>query len=169
MRKFAEDAVATTYVDTEQFIFKVVHEFIAKYGGNFEDLVEHAGLCFMKAYLQFDPSRANFLTCLRWKVWRNLQELYRQRARHNKVSFIEFDPEVNVTPKQFSRLEFLDNLSEDARLVAVLAMDTAWELQPSPQAVRALLREYLKQPAIGWGAARIKQSFMEIRQALATQ
>jgi hypothetical protein len=162
-----QDAMAETYCDTELLIYNTVHEFVRTYGGRFEDLVEYAGICFVKAYHKYDPTKAKFSTWLRWVVWKNLQELYRQRARHNgKVVFIDLDQELYLAPPTFNRLLFLDSLSDDARLVVSVALDTHWQT-PDPKAIRSLIREYLRQPAIGWSGQRVRESFKEVCMALA--
>lgn len=165
---YCEDAITETYTDTERLIYKTIHQFVRRYGGNVEELKEYVGLCFVRAYRSYDRDKAAFSTWLRWRVWTYLMELYRQRARESsRLTFMDLDPDAHTAPRMFNRLAFVDNLSEDARLVVELALDTPWQSQPSPQAIRGCLWAYLRQPAIGWQAARIRQSFREVRLALA--
>jgi len=162
-----QDAVNETYADFELLVFKTVHEFVAETGGRFEDWMEHAGPLFMIAYDGWDPRRSKFSTYLRWVLWRGLQEVQRRLAKRNgKVIFTEIDPELWEAPRTFDRVAFMDGLSEDARLVVAAALDTPWGFDPDPPQVRALLRDYLSQPALGWSPQRIRDSFREIRRAL---
>jgi DNA-directed RNA polymerase specialized sigma24 family protein len=168
MRKVHPDAVAETYNDTERLLYHTIHQFVAAKGGSFEDLKEYAGLYFVNAYHRYNRDKqVRFSTWLRFSVWHSLLELYRKRARNeHKVVFMDLQPEAYETPKQFNHLEFVESLSNDAQLVVRLVFDTAWQLQPEPAEVKRLLWEYLRQPAIGWPAARIRETFAEIRCAL---
>lgn len=162
-----QDAISTTFTDTEKLIYGTVKDFVAKNGGSVDELVGEAGICFMKAYNSYDYSKAKFSTWVHIKVWRHLQEIQRvQLRRESRVTFEELDENRHVS-RMFNLSDFLDQLSEDARLVCSVVFDTPWQTQPEPKQIRELLRLYFGQPAVGWPMARISDTFAEIRAVLA--
>lgn len=162
-----QDAIAETYADTENLIKHTVHRFVKSYGGRYDDLIEYVGPMFMTAYKVWDPRKGKFSTCLSWVVWKQLLDLRRIRSkRQGIVKYTDLDPELFTALPRFDIVEFMDQLSTDARLVAETALTTQWGFDPDPKTVRGLLREWLSQPALGWSQQRIKDSFREIRVAL---
>jgi hypothetical protein len=142
------DAIAQTWEDVKLLVYKTVHLFIKRYGGDFDELVGESHMMYMRACEGYD-GRSSFPTYVRWVVWHDLQELLRKAMRRNgKVVFGDIDPNQHGYHSTFDYAEFFDELSEDAKVVVGLVMDTPQELVNtmiarggSPQTQRSVIRE----------------------------
>lgn len=162
-----QDALTETYHDTEKLIQHTVHRFVESHGGKYDDLIELSGPLFMKAYHTYEMDRGAFPARLRFILWHGLLDAKRIASKRNgKVVFKDLQEEDYTAPRSFNLLEFMDELSEDARLVVQAVFETPWEFDPCPTQIRMMIREFLSQPAIGWDRERISKSFLEIRSAL---
>lgn len=168
-----------TYHDVENLVYKTVHEFIARYGGEFEEQAGDAHLSFVLAYHTYKEGKTKFSYWTRFTIWTELLEKQRESLRRRLPSVSLFADEGKdgwdaETPHSgFCLMEFLDELTEDARIVARLAVDTPLGLANqmverggSGTARRSVLRNYLE--GLGWTAERIKESFTEIAHVLKT-
>lgn len=168
-----------TYHDVENLVYKTVHDFIARYGGEFEELLGEAHYGFVIAYRDYTEGKTKFSYWIRFVVWKTLQERQRNQLRRRlpSVSLAAEEGqegwEAETPHSGFCLMEFLDELTEDAKIVARLAVDTPLGLSKqmvakggSGTARRHVLRNYLE--GLGWTAERIKESFSEIAHVLKT-
>jgi len=163
----AINAFATTYEDVEPLIRSTVRRFVRRYGGSFDQCMEHASLIYVKAYRRFDPSQAKFSTYLVNAIWYELLEVRRRYAcKHRDTTFVDADIDILAAPARFDLAAFIEELSDDARQVVKIVFETAWQFEPSPYEIRRHIVAYLSQPAIGWTSKHIKRTFAEIRDAL---
>lgn len=170
MSAFAKYAAAETFADMERLIYYTVHEFVRKYGGQFEHWIEYAGIAFMTAYHKYDPSLGmTFASYVRFVLWHHLLDVRRRAARYHARDSQEPLDELHAPPV-FDRISFLDELSRDARKVVNLILATPPGLSKEigsvkkPWMIRSVLRRHLR--ALGWTTERIAESFSEIRRAL---
>lgn len=181
----APDPAADTYEDVELLIYKVVNKFHRRFGGDPEEYIAEANLTFQRVYRAYNPALGSFGNVLWTSVWRRLSNINRRNinARQNcRVSLDAAKNEANdrgetlaanypdPRPPAARAMEMLEALSPDARAVAALVFDppdkvarTAEEKGGQAANWRSTLRAYLAE--LGWAAARITESFDEIRRA----
>lgn len=178
------------YKEVERLIYWTVHKFINRYGGDFEEFLGEANWIFSeltspnsKHYYPNRPNPKNgkFTNWLQFSIYTTLLEKQRESLRKQKLSkIVSLDPVEDIweplenLPEhkdKFMLSEFIEELSEDARIVAMLALDTPVGLTRimvnkggTGTQRRTVLRSYLKE--LGWTAARITESFYEIREML---
>ncbi len=167
-------AASATYEDIERMLFKVCGNFENKFGGNIDDYLSIASWTFMRAYQKFDATRGNqFTTYIWWALWNNLTKFCvgkkMDRMTVNTTDYLG-DIDLNVLPSSpgFNLRELLFEVSEDSRLMLGLLLDTPELLRSKsekPTDLKRGLIEYLRQ-SLGWTAARVAESFSEIREAL---
>lgn len=167
------DLLNETWEDVEKLFYSTVHRHIKKYGGVFEDYLGQIHLSFMTAVLTYTPDRkASFSTYCVFVLSHDLLELRRKASKHaGKVAFVELEPNCHIAPRPFDLFGFLDGLSEDARLMVKIALDTPQELNDimiqkggTGHARKKALKNYLLD--CGWNATHIVECFEEIAQAL---
>ena len=168
-----DDAIVTSFQDTEKLIFKICHSMSAKYHIPFEDVVAQARLIFMKEYRNFDPTKARFTTHLyRGLVWQ-LTDWLQKEYFHR--SHLEINEEV-VGAEDHPRCATHDiemRVSEEARIVISLVVSTPehlhtllrWNRADGRKKILGTIREYLRDE-LGWSNQIISQSFQELRGAL---
>lgn len=181
-----EYACTTTYKDTESLIASVVSGFCERYGQRFDDWIGEANLLFMEAYDSFEPKQARFSTHLQYRLWKGmLEKLRRQMKRHYKLPRrVELSEGCRVTGPDTWLVDFMDGLSEDAKQVVGLIINTPIDVrlavfQRSPKnrniwkeanhknevgACRAGMREFLN--SMGWATERVSNAFAEVGSAL---
>jgi RNA polymerase sigma factor (sigma-70 family) len=181
-----------TYLEVENLIRREVWRICKKWGGDFDELMSEANIAFLDAYDSFDGS-SSFATWTRQIVWYKCVDLIRGRlteqaryasnpgdetvgripcrvngdATHDRM-LIEIPDRPHSTWKV---QEMLEELTEDARIVVKLVVETPAELEAiarakggQPRNLRSSIRSYLAEA--GWTAARIAESFNEVRQVL---
>lgn len=161
-----------SYEDVELLVWSVVHKFHRQYGdlyGTREELFSEGCLGYALAYQSYDPSKGSFPTYVRNMANYKLLELVRtetkRRVRFNTTS----DVELVDQPRSFSLTDFLDEISEDARAIVGLVLDTPGDLlrvtrEDSHRDVKHTLRQYLD--GMGWETSRVETAFSEIATAL---
>lgn len=173
----ADYGITTTYEDVEHLIRHTVRRFMRRYpcAGDFDDLVADANTIFMRAYRTYDEDNGKFTNWLGFLIYKILLEGVRRKAMRGarmKMEYAEMDL-VGAMPKErFDLDEYAHGLSEDAKTVMRLTIDAPMEVllsitqrgRQSPVAVKASLREYLKD--LGWASSRVTESFSEITKAL---
>lgn len=180
-------ATAWTYKRYERLIASLAFQFIRSYGpavGNHEELVSIGGELFMEAYNRYDPERGssfrNWLCTWIWRRWieQLRKEIWRSRPNGDYkttcVNYVDMtECEYGSDVSQFHLTEFLETISEDARTIVELVLDTHEELRrvmlsddpnPSGRSARKGLRQYLD--GLGWENGRISDTFREITEAL---
>src|SRR5574343_1138297 len=76
------DACEETYRDVQRLLFKIIHNFQAKHGGDWDDLMSVADEAFVVAYQTYRPERAQFTTWLQTKVYWALHSHLRDTIQH---------------------------------------------------------------------------------------
>jgi len=172
-----KELIAATYEDVEKLVCWMVHKFIRRKGGRFEEWKPVADLAFVRFYYTWRPERGSFTNWIAFNVYTELLEEQRNIARKKelaKIESVDFEELEKRTPERtsgFKLFEFLDELGEDAKIVARLAVETPAELVQvmvelggKPHHRRKALRDYLRD--LGWTGARISESFAEIKTIL---
>ena len=180
----ATAALDKKYEKVHKLIMWTVHKFIDSHGGDFDELMGESNLYFMRAVERHDPERGSFGTYVRYTIYKNLLEKHRNDARHNRIaptmSIYEMEGGNEETTTEiplpapaskFRLFEFMDELSEDAKLITKLVVDTPTGLTNimvrnggRPHNRRAVIRDYLT--GLGWHPKRITESFSEITAVL---
>ena len=169
----AQVAVEDTYSSVRKMVHSVIHKFRRKYGGEPDDLESIAGEAYTKAYRSFDHSRSGFTTHVWWSVWYALMNDRRERLQEGSrmPRADDYDlSDVERKEMQHTFGEWLSELSQDARTVALLAIHAPLEMRlamredvPGVRKRHALVR-FLK--GMGWDKMRIRDTFQEVRRAL---
>lgn len=168
------------FEDHQKQIFGIVHNFIRKFGGDFDELVAEANLMFMKAFNEFDPEKSKFSTYLHTVIYNRLLDLLYADQRHRMMSLDNETADGTTYASQvpdahrsnFSFVDFAQGLSKDASTVLQLLDNSPEELAVlaigkggHPRNWRSSIREYLAD-VVGWNTTRIAKSFLEIQGAL---
>ena len=161
-----------TYEDVERLIWDVVHTFHRKHGfqyGTPQELFSEACMGFMVAYRIYNPAKGSFSTYVRMVANHVLLEMMRNETKRRVRFHTSTEDEPTANPPAFSVAEFLDEVSEDAKAIVMLVLDTPNDLLRAMQSeekdsVKYLLRQYLS--GMGWAADRITECFTEIAHAL---
>jgi len=173
-------AVSVTYQDVTGLLTDACRKAVTRYGGDFDDYFSEAKLAFLSATRSHRERGGNmdFTTWLLRVVWFALKDVVKRKMRrHNSRPTEALSAEHAATltdaqpvPGQFS--EFLEDLSEDARLAVQLCLEMPEEIARIAAAKgdtdcnrRSTLRGYLKD-TLGWSSARVAECFGEIRDAL---
>lgn len=171
-----KDVLSEAYCEIKPIINTTVEQFRNRYGGDFDDLESLSDESFLRAHDGYRPARGKYETWMRFIVWHQmLESLRNQRNRNNRLN--RLPPEtldfLFTPPSQFKLIDFLDELSHDARFVARLTLNSPKDIRlsiaqrsktPSPAMVQAAIAEFLIE--LGWDSSRIQQSFAEITAAL---
>lgn len=173
-------AAAETYLDVEKLLHNVVWKFQRRYGGCHEELMAEANYCFMERYRNADPVYgAKWTTWLTRKLWYALLDYMNRKMRYcakfpkGSQKDNEYSLQHLKSRESFDKDGFLDELSEDARLVATLALEPPPDVLINSQEgyktengckIEMALIEFLRD--LGWATKRIFESFEEIRKAL---
>jgi len=136
------------YLDVEQWIYRTVHDFIAKvirrsnhtkgvalgnYEGWFEEALSEANMAYMKCQGKYDPARGSYTNWVRRNVWYGLLDWWKAFIAHSE----RFDEVIHTDEGgerdnslgwvEDCRTEFegpfLEMLSEDARFLAQMVID----------------------------------------------
>lgn len=165
-------------------IGRQVERFCRRYGIDLDDCQSIAHEAFLKAIRSHDPARGRLLPRLHAIVHFDLLKHLKRREGYGRGDWHErqITPERTNTPaaaldrpapgRQHWLTDFLDGLSQDARLVAGAVLDAPTELlyemgwQPDGEVwQRHGVFRWLR--GLGWAAVRISETFKEIREALA--
>lgn len=173
-----KEILEETYKDVQKLIFATAWDFWNIYGGSIDDLIGQANLIFIEALDDYDSSRGTKLTT--WVAFRIKKGMldYRRNQNRNKYKptyFSIVERPLKIYPlsdKEFSVMELLDELGQDAHIVLQLFFDTPREIMVDIRnshqridyvqaAVRNRLRNRLRQ--MGWTMKRIRKAFDEIK------
>lgn len=163
-----QSAMAATYLDVERLLWKIAHDFAQKYGGDVEEYFSDSLLAFMRAYRTYHTAHVSFTTWLRTAAWRAMLDSYRTRlgkiARRKLNGGLETAADLSVladtTPAPFD----IEVFSPDVQTVIRLVFDLPPDIQTSQTKAKNTLRKTLR--ALGWSAARIAETFTEIRRVI---
>ncbi len=177
-------AFATCLEDLQGLIKYTCAKFCRFYKTDIEDAESYGSIGAFRAYCNWQGGTATsdtFEQEVRRVIWHNLYDHYRTVAgirRSSGAHEIAYGG-TDLTPVElaaskatgWAAQEWLEELSKDAAIVAALVLDTPAELARvaeakggSPRNLRSTIREHLQ--GLGWCAARINESFEEIKAAL---
>jgi len=161
-----------TYLEVEDLIRKEVWRICKKWGGDFDELMAEGQAVFMAAFDSYSAdSGIQFTTWLVNQIRWTLTDQVRSRIGRNKRFEQVDDQQIAGGYRDWKPADLLDDLHEDARLVAKLVIDTPEEIARiyfakggQPRNLRSTIRDYLVD--LGWTTVRIAESFREIGRAL---
>lgn len=159
--------VTQTYTDLENMIYDIVHKFIRRYSGEFDEILSQANYYFVLAYESYEQGRSSFNTWAYFRIWKGLLN---ERQKQLKPTYREEDKQ-EVSTKDFLLVDLLDGLSDDSQFIVQLVLESPKELQElftvkkeERKSAKIILQEYLK--GIGWTIPQIKKSFRELAEVL---
>lgn len=170
-----KEEITEVYERTKKLVYFTVHRFMRQKHlpkDLMPEMISHANWQFMLAYEKYD-GRIEFHKYLQWCVWKGLLEVIRIYAvRSKRVAYQDLAPDCAwFTPSKFNLEEWCEGLSQDARVVVRLALNTPHCIAQGahlrggkPHNVKYGLRQYLS--GMGWSGGRIRNTFNEIRNAL---
>lgn len=165
--------IADTFRDVENLLYHICHQFSQKHGGDIDDHISTAHQVYMDVYRTWKEGYAPFSNYVATCLYRRLLMEKQRQRRIPVMSISQEDGDYEIEDlNQSSFLElFLNDLSDDSKLVIQLIFETPDEIQSlidgkggSPRNIRSTIKEYLRKT--GWTFTRITESFEEIRQAL---
>lgn len=175
-QRLRKEVLAETYKDMQKFIAASAWDFWESYGGDFDDLIAQANLIFIDAFDKYDPSRgAKLSTWIAFKIRVGLCE-YMRNGNVYETPHIPIDDKFAETypasNDNFSVLEFLDEMEQDARIVLQLFLETPRDVMENilnsrkktnhvQSAMRKRLQNRLRQ--IGWTMRRTREAFEQIK------
>jgi hypothetical protein len=167
-----------TYRDSLPYISAIINRLESRSPATWDEMQSDANLVFMLTYKDFMdgkvpvPFLARLQQLLKWRLVGAIQEILRVRRTHKEVSIPNED--IRQKTSDFVLQEFIETLSEDARIVVALSLEATSEIdhalslrrnaQVSRKKTRGLLRRILTQ--LGWDNQRIMDTFNEIGRAL---
>lgn len=154
----------------QKILHKVAWDSALRYPIPYEDAMSEAYVAFMAACRTFDPSRGTqFSSWVYFNAWTHLKTIVMKRSS-DRLVFQEIREEEGGTemPRQIPSLEILQELSDDARLLAAMLLETPQELLGLPMTPKQLLRKVkgLLVDRFGWTLSRTEKATTEIREAL---
>jgi len=172
-----KNVLEETYEDVQKLIFGVVWKFWSLYGGCIDDLIGQANLIFIDAFDRYDSSKGvKITTWIAYKINKGLFDYMRKGNGYEPHTQIdgEFVEMFAAPNKNFSVMELLDKMGQDAHIVLQLFLETPREtivgirndydrIDHVQAAIRKRLRNRLRQ--MGWTARRIKEAFDQIKNA----
>ena len=169
------DPHSEVYEDVRKLLYKVVHHFQSRFGGDFDELMSQANLHYQKAFVSYDPAMGRFSKRVAYNVWYGLLDTARVRMRRdNNASVSSCEQEVlNEVPEGIpGRVEgIVREVSEDARIIIQTVLGwqdrSVWHgivRRKQARNVRKALVEFLID--LGWSGDRIMQCMCEIKEAL---
>lgn len=157
-------------------VHKQIGQFLEVHDIDHEEVRSAAYLGYVRAYHTYKPQLGfQFTTWVWYHVNKRMLDALRKKITNDNRPVVQidwdlFDQEEKLPEFIFD--EWLETLSEDARLAAKVAVecpiDIKWFLsklgEESPGNYRQAVREFLKE--LDWNDKRIKQSFQEIKERL---
>lgn len=168
MNKLREDVLTCAWQQVEKLLYHTIHKFRRRYGGEFDDYLGLAHLCFMRAFRKHDHRQAKFGTWAAYLLWCDCKQMLRRTIKYQQrlPNVFMTDPLPAIAARRaptFKLLEFVGDLSGDAQDVVLIAIrQPDQHLTGDRQRVR--LRKLLR--ALGWKHGRITAAFHEIGDAL---
>lgn len=159
-------SLSESYLSVERLISSTCRKFLKRYNLDEQEVFSEAGVAFLKATESFNPAKGTkFSTWIRWKLYKDLMSLARKQRQSLPLDSIQ-EP---ATERKFFLREFLEDLSEDTRMVAKMALNTPKEIlqamrRDTTYDLRIAIWQHLRE--IGWSTRKIIESFSEIRRAL---
>lgn len=166
------EILTETYEDMKKLIVGVTYKFWLLHGGDFEDLKGQANLLFIKALDRYDPERSALTTWITIRIEKGLLDYIKRDYRFSCISISDELVECCPAFPNFSVMDLIDNLGQDAHVVLSLFLSTPREILSSirdekvrtnhvASCIKNRLRNRLRQ--MGWNRRRIVKAFNEIK------
>jgi DNA-directed RNA polymerase specialized sigma24 family protein len=150
--------------DLKETVYNTVVHFWLHTGGELNDLHQDALLEFVRCYHDWQPDRAQFKTLLINRIRYRLTDKARvELSRRKKLRQVEL-LDYPCKERSFNLEDFIDCLSDDARMLVLLAFEMHGLSDHRPHEIRNGLRACLRQAE--WAHKRIRNAFREIRRLL---
>lgn len=132
-----QKVIGLEFERVEWLIRSLAGRYKRRYGGEYGEHFANASLYFVEAYYDFDPNHGTeFEHWIQFKVWRRMVEDIRRTLRRRETAPInltehpdEFLDVVASRPRQFLMVEFMDQLTDEAREVVRLLLSPPAALQ----------------------------------------
>lgn len=170
-------AMSDVYEDQSACVERVARRFARKYHRDPEETIAEANYHFVEAVRTFDGSTGTTVgQRIGFLIERRLLDTLRMelddQALLKRVD-MPLELATSGTTAEFDADEFKSDLSDDARAVVELILETPQELfdqlrsdkKPSPASVRRCLGRYLKN-SLGWAASQVREAFNELRDVM---
>lgn len=174
--------VSDIYEDMQPLVNQIARRFARAHGTDLDETIGNANLIFLDALRDFDRTRSTLEQRLQVFIYSRLLDIqrpvYRWRNKMGSLYSLSFDdttpePVGTVGVHVFDRAGLFDTVTDDARTVLGLLLDTPAELlstiragaETGPHAIRRNLRSYLTN-SLGWAVERVRETFGEIRSVL---
>lgn len=165
------------YPEVERLLWDTVHKFHRRHGGDLDELHAEANYWLVRCYQSFD-ARGAFSTWMTSSIWWGLMKVNVRRAKHHRRYGMPLPEQLPAKVGEFDPLAFVEGLSEEARLVARLAIDPPKDIRTEAngawgrvnkgedigKSMKRAIKKYLAD--IGWCTERIEAAFAEIGAAL---
>jgi DNA-directed RNA polymerase specialized sigma24 family protein len=169
-------AAEETWLDLQGLKNSVILKFQQKYGGSWDDWESEAHEIFMKAWERFNPEKGKFSTWYGFFLHKLFMEKVRRQAMfHARHQQVYTNLEGYTKPsKSFDCMAFLKDLSEDAKLVAMLVLDTPNDVKLAVlernrnESIRNKMLDSITEflTDLGWKEERVFSTFDEVSGAL---
>lgn len=142
-------AANETYRDVDKLIYRIIHNFIKRYGGEFDDLLSMCNEAFVEAYITHNHTLASFTTWLVPKLWHKmLREKHKEIVRCRRIPAVEHIDEITIPQRSHQESQmpgFIERLSKDGKVLVSCALVCWIEQQhegvPLLSAIKAACRE----------------------------
>lgn len=157
-----------TFEDVKGLIYDCIAKFRALYGFNDEEeLLSVCHIAYMKAMETYNPSQGSITSWIRLHCFG-----YMKNSAAKKAHFSKHRPEDEQREEDIKEetpiLDTLDGMCEDAQTIALLILETPFELAQmfakGKKETKTVLTEYLKTK--GWKPRRIRKAFYDLYEHL---
>jgi len=164
-----KDCATENFYGVELLIYDIVHKFIAKFGGDFEEYKSRAFCHFVRANNTFDKTKgACYTTWICRVVYLGLKDDMLKDYKAKKFRDEDYENQASYN----SGLgELLADLQGDSETIVSLILETPDDLVNMialaggrTRSIKRILYKYLRN--IGWSCKRIKYGYAQIEKAL---
>jgi DNA-directed RNA polymerase specialized sigma subunit len=152
----------------QKLIYAMAHKFSSTYPISYEECLSEGYWAFMRACEKFQPDRGmKFSSWVYSRVWYGLKDLVTKRSK-DPITFIEIDEDLfgEAPAVKSESLEMIEDLSQDAREIISLLMETPEEIMGGMSATPRQFLKAVKNYLIRKGRCpkQIDAAHQEIRQ-----
>lgn len=168
------DPATETYENVENLLNHFVWKFVAKYGGDFDELKSEANVAYMRAYHSFKNGEGcKFSSYVGTCVYRHLLDLSSKKMRGPRLrSLTDKEGYQRDVADDVNDCSYLEELSADARQLVKLVIDTPEDLKEAivgkggqPRNYRSAIKMYAYS-YLKWEWDRVLAACEEVKVAL---
>lgn len=177
-----KDLLEENYIDLEKMIHKIIFIHISKYGGDLDELLSEAQEKFLRACNTYNEQQGKLSTHVYNHVKNGLHEVGRRKGKRNKLKIISIE-EIKSENEDEDTLDLedrrqkedlpllLSEVGEDCKHIIHLIFFPPTDLHEEFQNYsktenyKDCLKEYLHFH-MKWSLDRIREAFVELREAL---